>query len=189
MYKHNKKSLKNFLDSEFQNSEELFSKKTVNGLISSLLEPVAANNAKSLIFTRFKDTREIEGIIKRLEYCSNVEMFSFLDFDTVLKDDLVEMEFVIITSHRYNAVLLWDYSGTPNKDATPLYIKVNSKDVNEVFETVKDRLKTNFDEKFYSYRPERRENALLNDAIYNVLKILNENIKEKASIIVIKYII
>ena len=88
------------------------------------------------------------------------------------------MEFVIITSHRYNAVLLWDYSGTPNKDATPLYIKVNSKDVNEVFETVKDRLKTNFDEKFYSYRPERRENALLNDAIYNVLKILNENIKE-----------
>lgn len=178
MYKHNKKSLKIFLDSEFQNSEELFSKKTVNGLIRSLLEPVAANNAKSLIFTRFKDTREIEGIIKRLEYCSNVEMFSFLDFDTVLKDDLVEMEFVIITSHRYNAVLLWDYSGTPNKDATPLYIKVNSKDVNEVFETVKDRLKTNFDEKFYSYRPERRENALLNDAIYNVLKILNENIKE-----------
>ena len=178
MYKNNKKSIKSFLDSEFENSEEYFSRKTVNGLLRSLLEPIAANNAKSLIFTRFKDTSSIEGIIKRLEYCSNVEMYSFLDFDVVSKDDLVEIEFVIITSHRYNAVLIWDYSESQNKDETRLFIRVNSKDVNEVYETTKDRLRADFDEKFYSYRPERRENALLNDAVYNVLKILNENIKE-----------
>ena len=178
MYRNNKKSIKGFLDSEFENSEEYFSRKTVNGLLRSLLEPIAANNAKSLIFTRFKDTSSIEGIIKRLEYCSNVEMFSFLDFDVVSKDDLVEIEFVVITSHRYNAVLIWDYSESQNKDETRLFIRVNSKDVNEVYETTKDRLRVDFDEKFYSYRPERRENALLNDAVYNVLKILNENIKE-----------
>lgn len=148
MYKNNKKSIKCFLDSEFENSEEYFSRKTVNGLLRSLLEPIAANNAKSLIFTRFKDTSSIEGIIKRLEYCSNVEMFSFLDFDVVSKDDLVEIEFVVITSHRYNAVLIWDYSESQNKDETRLFIRVNSKDVNEVYETIKDRLRVDFDEKF-----------------------------------------
>ncbi len=178
MYKNNRKSIKSFLDTEYENSEEFFSRKTVNGILRSLLEPIAANNAKSLILTRFKDTSSLNGIIKRLEYCSNVEMYSFLDFDIVSRDDLVEVEFVIITSHRYNAVLIWDYSDSQNKDETRLCIKVNSKDVNEVFETVKDRLKIDLDEKFYSFRPERRENALLNDAIYNVLRILNENIKE-----------
>ncbi len=178
MYRHNKKNLKSFLNSEYENNEELFSRNTVNGLLRSLLEPIAANNAKSLIFTRFKNTNSIEGIIKRLEYCSNVEMYSFLDFDLISKDNLVETEFVIITSHRYNAVLIWDYSESKSKDETKLCIRVNSKDVNEVFEIVKNNLKINFDEKFYSYRPERRENALLNDAIYNVLKMLNENIKE-----------
>ena len=178
MYRHNKKTLKGFLYSEYENNEELFSKRTVNGLLRSLLEPIAANNAKSLIFTRFKNTNGIEGIIKRLEYCSNVEMYSFLDYDNILKDDFVETEFVIITSQRYNAVLIWDYSDSKDKNETKLYIRLNSKDVNEVFETVKTRLKVNLDDKFYSFRPERRENALLNDAVYNVLKMLNENIKE-----------
>ncbi len=178
MFRHNKKNLNGFLESEYENNEELFSRRTVIGLIRSLLEPIAANNAKSLIFTRFKNTNSIEGIVKRLEYCSNVEMFSFLDYDNIIKDDFVETEFLIITSHRYNAVLLWDYSNSKNKNETKLYIKVNSKSVNEIFEIVKSRLKNNFDEKFYSFRPERRENAILNDAIFNILKMLNENVKE-----------
>lgn len=178
MYKGNRKALKNFLESDYQNCEEMFSKKTVSGLLRSLLEPVAASNAQSLILTRFKNTQGIEGILKRLEYCSNVEMYSFLDFDVVSKDDLVELEFVILTSHRYNAVLIWDYSNSKSKDETKLYIKMNSKDVNDVFELAKSKLKINLDEKFYSYRPERRENALLNDALSNILKMLNENIKE-----------
>ena len=178
MFRHNKKNINGFLESEYENNEELFSRRTVIGLIRSLLEPIAANNAKSLIFTRFKNTNSIEGIVKRLEYCSNVEMFSFLDYDNIIKDDFVETEFLIITSHRYNAVLLWDYSNSKNKNETKLYIKVNSKSVNEIFEIVKSRLKNNFDEKFYSFRPERRENAILNDAIFNILKMLNENVKE-----------
>lgn len=178
MYRNNKKDLKNFFQRSYDDNFELFSKNTVNGLLRSLFEPIAANNAVSLILTRFKHTNSLEGIIKRLEYCSNVEMYSFLDYDNILKDDFVETEFVIITSQRYNAVLIWDYSDSKGKNETKLYIRLNSKDVNEVFETVKTRLKVNLDDKFYSFRPERRENALLNDAVYNVLKMLNENIKE-----------
>ena len=178
MYKYNKKNLKNYLELNEQNSMSFFSRNTVNGILRSLLEPIACANAKSLILTRFKNTQGIDGIIKRLEYCSNVEMFSFLDPDVVQKDDLVELEFIVITSHRYNAVLVWDYSQDEDKALTKLYMKVNSKDVNEIFEIIKEKSKIPFDEKFYSFRPERRENALLNEAMFNVLKILNENVKE-----------
>lgn len=178
MYRNNKKELKNFFQRSYDDNAELFSKNTVDGLLRSLLEPVASNNAVSLILTRFKHTDNIAGIIKRLEYCSNVEMYSFLDFDIISRDDFIETEFVVITSQRYNAALIWDYSDSKNKDETYLYIRLNSKDVNEVFETVKTRLKINLDNKFYSFRPERRENSLLNNAVCNVLKMLNENIRE-----------
>ena len=136
MYRNNKKDLKNFFQRSYDDNFELFSKNTVNGLLRSLFEPIAANNAVSLILTRFKHTNSLEGIIKRLEYCSNVEMYSFLDYDNILKDDFVETEFVIITSQRYNAVLIWDYSDSKDKNETKLYIRLNSKDVNKVFETV-----------------------------------------------------
>ena len=39
-----------------------------------MLEPVANQNAASLIFTRLKNKEGVEGLIKRLEYCTNVEM-------------------------------------------------------------------------------------------------------------------
>ena len=174
MYKYNKKTIKSFLDID----DVEFSKKTVIGLLRSLLEPIANQNAQSFILTRLKNTGDIDGILKRLEYCSNVEMYSFLDREIVVNDNLVELEFVIITSHRYNAVLIWDYSQSSDKNSTKIYLRANSKDVNDVFEIAKEQLKVNFDEKFYSFRPERRENTILNMAILNVLKILNENIVE-----------
>ena len=60
MYRHNKKTIKSFLNFEYENNDELFSKRAVNGLLRSLLEPIASNNAKSLIFTRFKNTSGID---------------------------------------------------------------------------------------------------------------------------------
>lgn len=178
MYKFSKKNLKNYLELGDDIGNEYFSRKTVTGILRSLMEPIASANAKSLILTRIKNEDGIHGILKRLEYCSNVEMYDFLDPDTAKNDDLVELEFVVITSSRYNAVLLFDYSDDVDKAQTKLYMKVNSKDVNEIFEIIKEKLKINLGEKFYSFRPERRENALLNEAMFNILKILNENIKE-----------
>ena len=77
MYRHGKKNLKSFFQSEYDTNIELFSKNTVNGLLRSLLEPIASNNAKSLILTRFKNTSGIDGIIKRLEYCFALRSFLY----------------------------------------------------------------------------------------------------------------
>ena len=86
-----------------------------------------------MIFHRLKNREGLDSIIKRLEYSRNIEMYNFLDSDIVTRDDLIELEFILLTSSRYNAVILWDYSESPNKENSNIYLVLNSKNVNNVF--------------------------------------------------------
>ncbi len=177
MYKKQKKQLKSFLNAEIY-SDELFSRSSMTTIIRALLEPVANQNAVSLIFTRFKNKEGLEGLIKRLEYCNNVEMVDTTVPDTLIKDDYVELEFVIFTSARYNFALLWDYSYDSEKNYTKGFFLTNSRNVNDVYEVLQENLSENYREKFYLHKPERRENELLNEALFNVFKKLNNSIEE-----------
>ena len=178
MYK-KQKHLKSFLGIELEN-DELFSRSSMTTIIRAMLEPVANQNAASLIFTRLKNKEGLEGLIKRLEYCNNVEMVDTASDNVLIKDDYIELEFVIFTSARYNFALIWDYSKDPDKNYTKLYFLANSRKVNDVYEILQENLKKDYREKFYLHKPERRENELLNEALSNVLKKLNNNIEENA---------
>lgn len=176
MYK-KQKTLKSFLNSDIDNNE-LFSRNSMTTIIRTMLEPVANQNAASLIFTRLKNKEGVEGLIKRLEYCTNVEMVDVTAPNILIKDNYVELEFVIFTSARYNFVLIFDYSIDEEKNYTKLFFLTNSRKVNDVFESLQDNMNEDYREKFYRHRPERRENELLNEALSNVLKKLNNNIEE-----------
>lgn len=156
----------------------LIEKNTVVGLIRSILSPLAEKNPKSLVFTRLRNKEEIGGLIKRLEYSNNVEMYDFLDTDIIKRDDFVEIEFILLTSSRFSAFLAWDYSISENKNKTKFYFLMNSKLINDCFEILQAHSKKEFSEDFYSYKPERRDNELLNEALSNIVNILNENICE-----------
>lgn len=160
----------------------LVSKSTIIGLVRSILTPLAENNANSLVFTRLRNRDEISGLIRRLEYCENVEMHDFLSPDVVKLDDFIEIEFVLITSDRFNTFLLWDYSTTEAKDKSPVYFLMNTKKVNDCFEVLQSRSKVNFADKFNKYRPERRDNRILNSALEKIVKILNENVSENEAL-------
>lgn len=172
------KELKNLILSDDRLNSSLFSKRSIISLVRCALEPLASENVPSLIFHRLKNTEGLDGIIKRLEYSRNVEMYNFLDPDIVVKDDLVELEFILLTSSRYNAVILWDYSDDTKKETTNVYCMLNSKNVNHTFEILSNNMKVDLKEKFYSYKPERRENELLNRCISNIIKNLNEAVNE-----------
>ena len=128
----------------------------------------------SVIIHRLKNTENLDSIVKRLEYSRNIEMYNFLDPDIVLKDDLIELEFILLTSSRYNAVFMWDYSDDEKKENSYVYMKLNSKNVNHIFEILSNNMKVDLKQKFYSFKPERRENDLLNHCISNIVKNLNE---------------
>lgn len=168
-------SFKNLIESS---ESGLVSRSTIIGLVRSVLAPLAENNANSLVFTRLRNRDEISGLIRRLEYCENVEVHDFLSPDVVKLDDFVEIEFVLITSDRFNAFLLWDYSTVEAKDKSPVYFLMNTKTVNDCFEILQSRAKVNFADKFYEYRPERRDNRILNSALEKIVKILNENVSQ-----------
>lgn len=168
------RNLKNLIISDDRLNSSLFSKKSIISIARCILEPLASENVPSMIFHRLKNQEGLEGIIKRLEYSRNIEMYNFLDPEIVVKDDLIELEFILLTSSRYNAVFMWDYSDDPKKESSNIYFMLNSKNVNQVFELLMENSKKDLSEKFYSYKPERRENELLNSCVANILKNFNE---------------
>ncbi len=154
---------------------ELYSKTIVKSLIRSILEPLAsASNALGIVFSHIKNIDGTDGLLKRLEYSKNITLRAFSDFE-FSKFDVEETGFVVLTTHRYNCAFLWR---EVEKEKYEIYLKVNSKLVSNVYETIKNIFLVNFDEEFYQYRPERRENDLMNEAVENILKYFEETIVE-----------
>lgn len=154
--------------------DETYSSNVVKSLIRSILEPVVSNNSKAIIFTHLKDYPETQGIIKRLEYCANANLIKISDFE-FSKFDVEEIGFIVLTSQRYNAAFLFKET---EENKFQIYLKLNSKLVNDVYETIKSTFLINFDEEFYAHKPERRDNTLMNSAISNILKYFEEAIQE-----------
>ncbi len=171
------KTNKNF-NTYFENKDltqnELYSASIVKSLIKSILEPIAANNSKAIIFSHFQEYPEIQGVVKRLEYCTNVNYRQFSDFE-FSKFDVEEVGFVVLTSQRYNAAFLFR---EVELNKFEIYLKLNSKLVNNVYETIKTIFLVNYDSEFYVHKPERRDNVLMNEAVINLLKHFEETIKE-----------
>jgi hypothetical protein len=55
---------------------------------------------------------------------------------------------------------------------------MNSNAINDIFETLQNKMSVDLKEEFYQYKPERRENLLLNEVIVNIVGVLDENIVE-----------
>lgn len=151
-----------------------YSPSTIASIIRSLLEPVAKNNAIGIVFTHFKNLEGIDSIIKRLEYSKNVTLRTFSDFE-FSKFDVEEIGFVVLTTKRYNAAFIFK---EVQKNKYEIYLKMNSKLVGNVYETLKSIFLIDYDEQFYEYRPERRENDMLNEAINNITARFEEAIEE-----------
>lgn len=170
----NKKNFNIYFENKDLTPNEIYSLTIVKSLIRSVLEPIANNNSKALIFVHVKEYPEVEGILKRLEYNTNVNLRKFSEFE-FSKFDVEEVGFVLLTSARYNAVLLYREI---EEGRFEIYLKLNSKLVNDVYETIKSAFLVDFDDEFYIHRPERRDNIIMNDALENLIKHFEETIKE-----------
>lgn len=173
--KNNTKSFDNFFESEDLIEKPSFSEFVISSIVRSLLEPIAKFDSKAIIFTRLKNLKEVQGIIKRLEYSKNVTLKEFSDFE-FSKYDVKETGFVILTSQRYNASFIYNQI---EENKYQIYFKVNSKLVSDAYEKLKSIFHINYDEEFYQYRPERRDNDLMNEAVVNIIKYFEEITQEK----------
>ena len=168
-----KKSFNIYFENKDLTQNEIYSISIVKSLIRAILEPVVQSNQKAIIFTRLKDYPETQGLIKRLEYCNNATLRKFSDFE-FSKFDVEDIGFVVLTTQRYNAALLFR---EVEENRFEIYLKMNSKLVSDVYETIKSIFLVNYDNEFYEHRPERRDNLLMNNAVENILKQFEETIK------------
>ncbi|MBR3605713.1 MAG: HAMP domain-containing histidine kinase [Candidatus Gastranaerophilales bacterium] len=169
-----KKSFNIYFENKDLTQNEIYSISIVKSLIRAILEPVVQSNQKAIVFTRLKDYPETQGLIKRLEYCNNTTLRKFSDFE-FSKFDVEDIGFVVLTTQRYNAALLFR---EVEENRFEVYLKMNSKLVSDVYETIKTIFLVNYDNEFYEHRPESRDNLLMNNAVENILKHFEETIKE-----------
>ena len=169
-----KKNFNIYFENKDLTQNELYSPSIVKSLARSILEPIASNNSKAVVFVRLKDIPEVNGIIKRLEYSNDVILKEFSDFE-FSKFDVAEIGFIVFTSQRYNCAFLFR---EVEKNKFEIYLKFNSVLVSDVYKTLKTTFLIDYDEKFYENKPERRENLLMNKAVENILKHFEETIQE-----------
>lgn len=170
----NKKNFNIFFEKEDLTQNELYSSTIVKSLTRSLLEPLTGGSSKGIVFYHLPKIENTQGIIKRLEYSNEITLKEFSDFE-FSKFDVEQIGFIVLTSQRYNAAFLFK---EVEKDKFEIYLKLNSKLVNNVYETLKSTFLVDYDEIFYIHKPERRENDLLNRVFENILKHYEETIEE-----------
>ena len=117
----NKKNFNIYFENKDLTPNEIYSLTIVKSLIRSVLEPIANNGSKAFILSHIKEYPETQGIIKRLEYCANVDLKKISDFE-FSKFDIEEVDFILLTSQRYNAVLLFREVDVFSGTSTFIYI-------------------------------------------------------------------
>jgi signal transduction histidine kinase len=171
----NKIGLKELLQ---KSDSRIFNKKTILRLIRSILEPIAQNGTPAMVFTRIINSEGIEGILKRLEYSELAKLYDLSDVKYIPNYSFENLEFVLATSSMFCVFLMWDYSKTDDENSSQIVLIMNSNSVNDIFETLQSKMSIDLKEEFYQYKPERRENFLLNEVIGSIVGILDENIVE-----------
>ena len=157
-------------------------KQTIKGLFRFALEPLLeAQSQKAVAMIRLFDTKELDGVLKRLEF-TNAEVYSFDDTtkgENLTKDDIWgNTEFLVILSPRYSVCLLWDYSTETVKDTSCVYHLLNSKDVNHVIRIISENSKIDLMRYTQEYTPERRSNELLNKAVHKFINFADSFVEE-----------
>ncbi len=169
-----KKNFNTYFENVDLTKNEQYSLSVIKSIARSVLEPIAANHAKAIVFTRLKNIEGTDSLIKRLEYCNDVTLREFSDFE-FSKFDVDEIGFIVLNSQRYNCAFLYR---EVEEDKYEIYLKLNSKLVGDVYKTLKSLFLINYDEEFHSYKPERRDNSLMNGVILNIIKSYQETIQE-----------
>ena len=161
---------------EAQNNH-FISKQSLKCVLRSLLIPLLDNPEEAVVLYRIYDTAGVLGILKRLEF-SNIEAYNFSDEAGFLKEKVwANTEFLCVLTHRFVAIFIWD-SKTDNPRTVRYYSIFNSKMQNEALDIIDRNVTVNLKEFQEKFKPDRRDNILLNSSIRAIFENLDEASKD-----------
>lgn len=165
----------NLKDLIYIQENKTLQKQTIKGLLRTILEPVLDTPAAGVVLYRLNDRQGLESILRRLEY-ANVDVYDFSKGSDMLKDEIWEnTEFVYVLTERFGASFIWDYDLVDQSgDRAGYYILYNSRDLCVSFDFIKENSTKNIQHYQDKFKPDRRDNVLMNLSLRKVVDMLND---------------
>jgi signal transduction histidine kinase len=156
---------------------QVISKAALRCMLRAALEPLVDNPEEGVVLHRINNKSGIMGLIKRLEF-SSVPSFDFTDDSGHLKEKVwANTEFLCVMTHRFVTVIIWD-NKTENQHFVRYYAIYNSKMQNEALDIIGRNTDVNIKDFQESFKPDRRDNPLLNSSIRRLIENLDEATKD-----------
>ena len=166
--------LKDLIESQ---ENHILSKMTLRTVIRSVLEPLLDEPEEGVVLHRIIDRTGVMGLLKRLEF-STVQGYDFSDASENLKEKVwANTEFLCVLTHRFAIILLWD-NKTDNQNYVRYYAIVNSRLQNEALDIISRNTNVNIKEFQESFKPDRRDNILLNTSVRRLIENMDEASKD-----------
>ena len=164
---------------ELINSQEnkIITKQTLRCSIRAVLEPLLDNPESGVVLHRIINNNGILGLLKRLEF-SDIESYDFSDESENLKEKVwADTEFLCVLTHRFVSIIIWD-NKTDNKTYVRYYSIYNSKLQDEALDIINRNSVVDIKQFQDKFRPDRRDNVLLNSSIRRLMENLDEAAKD-----------
>lgn len=164
---------------ELINSQEnkVITKQTLKCMVRAALEPLLDNPENGVVLHRIINRNGLLGLIKRLDF-SDIESYDFSDESENLREKVwAETEFICTMTHRYVSIIIWD-NKTDNKNYVRYYSIYNSKLQDEALDIINRNSIIDIKKFQETFRPDRRDNILLNSSIRRLTENLDEATKD-----------
>ena len=166
--------LKELIESQ---GNQILSKSALKCVMRSVLEPLVDAPEEGVVLHRIENKTGIEGLIKRLEF-SSVPSYDFTDEGGHLKEKVwANTEFLCVLTHRFVAIIIWD-NKTENKNFVRYYTIYNSRVQNEALDIIDRNTDINIKDFQERFKPDRRDNPLLNSSIRRMIENFDESVKD-----------
>lgn len=164
---------------ELINSQEnkLITKQTLRCAVRAVLEPLLDKPEAGVVLHRIIHKTGLGGLLKRLEF-SEIESYDFTDESENLRERVwADTEFICVMSHRFVSIILWD-DRVENKNYVRYYSIFNSKLQDEALDIINRNSVIDIKQYQEKFRPDRRDNILLNSSIRRLTENMDEATKD-----------
>jgi len=166
--------LKQLIESQ---NNQILSRSALKCMLRAALEPLVDNPEEGVVLHRIENKSGIVGLIKRLEF-SSIPSYDFTDEGGHLKEMVwANTEFLCVMTHRFVSIIIWD-NKTENQHFVRYYSIYNSKMQNEALDIIDRNVDINIKEFQENFKPDRRDNPLLNASIRRLIENMDEATKD-----------
>ncbi|MBR6127655.1 HAMP domain-containing histidine kinase [bacterium] len=168
----------NYLKELIESQEnQVLSKTALRCIIRGVLEPLLDEPEEGVVLHRILNPSGVIGLLKRLDF-STVKGYDFSDDSGNLKEKVwANTEFLCVLTHRFVTILIWD-NKTDNKNFVRYYSVINSKLQNEALDIIGRNTNIDIKSMQESFKPDRRDNILLNTSIRRLIANMDEASKD-----------